>query len=456
MGVAAIGVLSRLFHIVNETGCRAGYTGTGTINNTNMQAKNVINTLLDHQFGRGRNLQEQSIIRFLIVVMVVLFDQQDLLFGDAEFPDRATELSTIAAIVLAAILLVSFSFRSPDSNPALISSLAVFDSALVSFGLYQIGEHGFIVYPIYFMIIFGYGARFGNRYLFLVAILSITFFAVATHLEPFWEGKAALRVSLMLGLFLVSMYSAMLMRRMRVAQLEAEQANRNKSEFVANIGHEFRTPLNAIIGYSEILAENAEEQGRNEDLADIKRVHQSGLHLLGLVDNLMDFSKIEAGKLELDEKQFNLGEMIDEVVATSSPLVQRKNNRLTIRAENVPNVVFGDPFRIKQCLFNLLSNAAKFTEGGEITFEVTSMRLDTVDGMAFVVTDTGMGIAGKSLKHLFIDYHQGDLRDSQFGGTGLGLSITRKLARMMGGDIYVESTVGKGSIFTLWLPIGSK
>jgi len=418
-----------------------------------MTTRNVINTVLDHQFGSGRNLQEQSVIRFLIAIVVILYDQSEHLFHGVPFPENLIKQEIVLVILLAAIVLMVFSFRARESSPALVTSLAVFDSALVSLGLYQIGEHGFIVYPVYFMIIFGYGARFGIRYVFLVAILSITFFAVATGLHPYWGDKGALRISLMIGLLMVSIYSAMLMQRMRSAQKEAEQANRNKSAFVANIGHEFRTPLNAIIGYSEILMENAEEGGRNQDIADINRIHQSGLHLLGLVNNLMDFSKIEAGKLDLDEKRFDLGGLIDEVIAISTPLADRNNTRLTVRVGELPKTVHGDPFRLKQCLFNLLSNAAKFTKDGEITFEINMAHLGSLDYLAFAVTDTGIGISEENLEQLFQDYHQGDQVTSQFGGTGLGLSITKRLARLMGGDISANSTVGKGSTFKLIVPV---
>jgi len=237
------------------------------------------------------------------------------------------------------------------------------------------------------------------------------------------------------------------------ARGEAEQANRAKSTFLANMSHELRTPLNAIIGYSEMLREEAVDNGQESQAADLKRIEVAGKHLLALISDVLDLSKIEAGKAELFLETFSVAEMINEVVATTEPLVQKRGNVLRVKCPESTGTLYGDLTKLRQCLFNLLSNAAKFTEHGTITVDATREAQAGGDEVVLRVTDSGIGMTAEQVARLFEPFTQGDSSTSRkFGGTGLGLAITQHFCRMMGGDITVESFPGKGSCFTIRLP----
>jgi signal transduction histidine kinase/CheY-like chemotaxis protein len=240
-----------------------------------------------------------------------------------------------------------------------------------------------------------------------------------------------------------------------VAKEGAEQANRTKSAFLANMSHELRTPLNAIIGYSEMLQEEAEDTGNTEAVPDLKKIHGAGKHLLALINDILDLSKIEAGKMELFLETFEVRTLVDEVRATIHPLIEKNGNVLELDCPADVNGMHADVTRVRQILFNLLSNASKFTEKGTVRLQVR--REDDGDGDAdvvvFRVTDTGIGMTPEQLGKLFQAFSQADASTSRkYGGTGLGLVICRRFAQMMGGDVSVESTIGEGSIFTVRLP----
>lgn len=244
---------------------------------------------------------------------------------------------------------------------------------------------------------------------------------------------------------------------LRAATLRAEDASRAKSRFLANMSHEFRTPLNAIIGYSEILKEDAMEQGQVESVADLERINSAGRHLLAMVNEVLDLSKIEAGKTELIIEQFDVREMVEDAVATVRSLVETNDNKLSLHCEKSLGRMEADPVRVRQMLYNLLSNAGKFTECGEIRVTVRRIRepgLPAPDGwIVIAVSDTGIGMRPDQIESAFEAFGQLDPSTTrQHGGTGLGLAITKHYCEAMGGAISVESEPGKGSVFTLRLP----
>jgi signal transduction histidine kinase/CheY-like chemotaxis protein len=237
----------------------------------------------------------------------------------------------------------------------------------------------------------------------------------------------------------------------------AEYASRAKSEFLANMSHELRTPLNAIIGYSELLQEEVQDAGKEDALPDLKRINAAGKHLLGLINNILDLTKIEAGKTPLQVETFEIRRMIDEVVGTILPCVEEKKNQLHVNCSPDPGWMDGDPLKIRQILFNLLSNACKFTREGNIWLEAARHKEAGKDTITFWVRDTGIGMTSDQISRLFQPFHQGDAATARkFGGTGLGLAISYRFCRMMGGDIYVESRPGEGSAFACRLPVSTK
>ena len=238
-----------------------------------------------------------------------------------------------------------------------------------------------------------------------------------------------------------------------VAKEAAEQANRTKSSFLANMSHELRTPLNAIIGYSEMLEEEAEERGLEDLAPDLAKIHGAGRHLLTLINDVLDLSKIEAGKMELYLEDFDLTALVQDVESTLRSLVEKGQNTFEVRCPPDIGIMHGDLTRVRQILFNLLSNAAKFTQRGQVRLEVSPRRLRGEDWLEFAVADTGIGLEPEQQERLFQSFSQADPSTSRkYGGTGLGLVISRRFAQMLGGDITVQSALGEGSVFTVRLP----
>jgi GAF domain-containing protein len=233
---------------------------------------------------------------------------------------------------------------------------------------------------------------------------------------------------------------------------QLQQASENKSQFVSSMSHELRTPLNAIIGLTEMMVTNAARFGTEKAMEPLQRVNRAGTHLLGLINQVLDLSKIEAGKLELNVQTVELAPLIEEVIGTARQLAEQNKNRLILNAQENLGALTVDPLRLRQILLNLLSNACKFTKEGEVKLQARRVA-DGRDVIELSVSDTGIGMTAEQQAKLFEEFSQADATTAQrFGGTGLGLAITRKLARMMGGDVTVGSEPGKGSVFTVRLP----
>ncbi len=244
-------------------------------------------------------------------------------------------------------------------------------------------------------------------------------------------------------------------RDLAAALDQAETANRAKSAFLANMSHELRTPLNAIMGYSEMVEEEAQDAGHSQYIADLKRIRSSGAYLLSLINDILDLSKIEAGKFELYAERFKVATLMEDVMVTVKPLIERNGNTGEMRIGRGVEMIYTDMTRLRQILFNLLSNAAKFTHHGSIKFYADrALTSGGEPAVEFHVEDTGIGIAPEKLAHLFEDFTQADVSTTRkYGGTGLGLSISRRFAQLMGGTLIVESEPGRGSKFTFVLPL---
>jgi len=236
---------------------------------------------------------------------------------------------------------------------------------------------------------------------------------------------------------------------------QLELASERKSQFLASMSHELRTPLNAIIGLTDMLVTNAARFGTEKAQEPLQRVNRAGTHLLGLINQVLDLSKIEAGKLELNPQTVQLTPLINEVIGTAGQLAEQNKNRLIVDTQEDLGALTVDPMRLRQILLNLLSNACKFTKEGEVRLRARRVA-NGREWIELAVADTGIGMTPEQQAKLFEEFSQGDAMTAQrFGGTGLGLALSRKLARMMGGDVTVTSEPGKGSVFAVRLPGGA-
>jgi signal transduction histidine kinase/CheY-like chemotaxis protein len=252
----------------------------------------------------------------------------------------------------------------------------------------------------------------------------------------------------------LAIQNARLFREIEDKGRQLEAADRHKSEFLANMSHELRTPLNAIIGYSEMLQEDAADLGAEQFTDDLKKINAAGKHLLELINAVLDLSKIEAGKMELYLESFDAATLVRDIAAVIQPLAAKNANRLEVHCPEAIGTMRADLTKVRQALFNLLSNACKFTERGTVSLAVMREAVDGQDTMTFQVSDTGIGMTAEQLARLFEAFSQADAATTRkYGGTGLGLALSRRLCRMMDGDVTAESESGRGSTFTIRLPV---
>ena len=241
---------------------------------------------------------------------------------------------------------------------------------------------------------------------------------------------------------------------LKVAKELADSANKAKTHYLANMSHELRTPMNAIIGYSEMLMEDAEDGDNKELHDDLKKINHAGTHLLSLINAVLDLSKIEAGKMDVYLETFSVGDLFESVESTVKALVDKNDNQFVVLLDPALSEMHADLTKIRQTLFNLISNAAKFTKNGTITLAGNKRKVDATDWAEFDVSDTGIGIPENKLDHIFDQFSQAEESTTKnFGGTGLGLGISRKFCQLMGGDLTVSSTMGSGSTFSVRLPV---
>ena len=237
---------------------------------------------------------------------------------------------------------------------------------------------------------------------------------------------------------------------MQIKMEKARSASEAKSDFLAKISHELRTPLNAIIGYSEMLMEDAGDDGLDSFVEDLDKIRSSGTHLLTLINDLLDISKIEAGKMDLHLEDFKLKDLISSIEDTTKPLVEKNGNKLVVEIDKSLVTIKNDETKLKQVLLNMISNSSKFTKKGKVTLKISE---ETRDRVKFELSDTGIGMTEDQLKNVFEEFAQAETSTSKdYGGTGLGLPICKKITELMGGKIEVQSKIGEGTTFSIIVP----
>jgi len=239
-------------------------------------------------------------------------------------------------------------------------------------------------------------------------------------------------------------------KEMQLKMEKARSASEAKSDFLAKISHELRTPLNAIIGYSEILMEDASDEGLDAFVEDLDKIHSSGTHLLTLINDLLDISKIEAGKMDLHLEEFNLNKLVSLIEATTKPLLEKNANKFVVKIDKSIETMKNDETKLKQVLLNMISNSSKFTKKGTVSLKISGEAKDMVK---FELSDTGIGMTKDQLNNVFEEFTQAETSTSKdYGGTGLGLPICKKITELMGGKIDVQSKIGEGTTFSITVP----
>lgn len=398
--------------------------------------------------GRLGSEHEQAFIRVAIGTLVCLYFliialRSDIQAHGANFSFVWVMLGFIAA----SIGLIVHIVYHPRDLPLRKLVAAALDSGAVTYFFFNAAEHALPLYFLYLWIIFGYGFRYGRKYLLFILALSLSGFGAALLILPYWAHNLFLGIGLWVGMLFVSLYVNKLVGRLTAALQHAEAANQAKRSFISSVSHELRTPLNAIIGMADLLHSTQ----LNADQTDMVRSMDNASHLmLSLIEDVLDFSKIEAGKLVIENVEFDLHHLINGTIDIFK--YQANARGLNLMAKIHPDVPFalrGDPHHLRQVLVNLLANAVKFTEKGHIILRIETVAdSDQIVHLRFAVEDTGIGISDEAKAKVFESFTQADDSTTRrYGGTGLGTTISKQLVELMGGKLGLHSTVGMGSTF---------
>lgn len=389
---------------------------------------------------------EQAIVRLIIGALIVLY-----FLPDISKPGGTQVLYVESAYVAIGALIFLLILYSPAASPARRVLALLTDLSTLTWYMAFLGERAAPLFLVYIWVTLANGFRFGQQYLLISLGLSVTGFSVVLWLSDFWRAHLEFGSWLLFGFITLCLYVRSLVTKLFDALARAEAANQAKRRFISVVSHEMRTPLNAIIGMSDLLRDTS----LNREQADmLQTLRGSARVMLGLVEDVLDFSKIEAGKLALDNSDFDLHALVNSTcrIIASQALAKNVDFVVSIMPE-VPPAVRGDPHYLRQILINLAGNAVKFTERGSVTLHVAAQEeTDAKVRLKFSVRDTGIGISPEAQGRIFESFAQGEQSTARrFGGTGLGTTIAKQLVELMGGRIGLESAVGLGSTF--WFEI---
>jgi two-component system sensor histidine kinase RpfC len=418
-----------------------------------MNLRSLITHVRDRFSGRPDSEHEQALIRLLVGgLLFVYLLPEAFAEGLAGKADGLFLLAMVCYLLLAAAIFAWIYFRPAPSAVRRVAG-ATLDTGAVTFFMLNTGEYGSPLYLVYLWITFGNGIRFGRRYLQFCLGLSTAGFTAVLLCNDYWAAHRTMGIGMMIGMVLLASYVSTLVTRMFDALGRAEAANRAKRRFLSTVSHEMRTPLNAIIGMNDLLRDTP----LTPEQAEMARaMHEASRSMLKLVEDVLDISKIEAGKVAIEETDFDLHGLLN---STMSVLLHQAEVRgLYLQSHimpEVPHAVRGDPYHLRQVLYNLMGNGIKFTETGGVTLAVSCVaESDHVVRLRFAIRDTGIGIAADAQARIFESFTQADDSTTRrYGGTGLGTTISKQLVEMMGGQIGLESTVGKGATFWFELPL---
>ncbi len=419
------------------------------------RARRIFSWIASRLRNRPDSEHEMTVNRLALSSVAFGYLLVAALFGHMDAEKMLVSDGPVFAIYqMASIILFCHLLYQPGASVVRRLIGMVLDFGIFSYGMHVGGETFAPLYPIYLWTIFGNGFRFGVPYLLAASGISVIAFGAVIATTDFWQAQSGLAAGLTAGLILLPLYVSTLIRKLSEAKRQAEEANRAKSVFLASISHEFRTPLNAIIGLSDLLR-NTSLDNEQEEMTET--VGKSGRQLLNLINSVLDFSRAEAGQVTIKTADFDLLSTLGEIRNMLAVETRRKGIRLSIHCTpRTPQLLAGDKRHLEEVLVNLAGNAVKFTENGYVAIAVDAV---IHDGdrvrLRFEVSDTGIGISEEALTRIFERFTQADETIiDRFGGTGLGLAIVKQIVELHGGKIGVESAVGKGSTF--WFEIELK
>jgi two-component system sensor histidine kinase RpfC len=403
------------------------------------------------RFRRRSGEHEQLILRIAFTTLILSYLLIELRLGNPQGVTHAQILFAAEYLVFS-ILLAAYVFFKPNASRRRVFLTMICDIGATTYVMLISHDTGPIFFGIFLWVIVGNGIRFGTWSLVTSYISSIIGFMMVVFLNEYWKSNPRLSIGLMLTLTLIPPYILKLRNQLNRAIEEAERASRAKSDFLSNMSHEMRTPLNGVIGASDLLISTRLDEEQKTLVSTLK---QSAQLLLKLIDNILDLSKIESGKLVSEKVDFDLHKLVNSTLEMFLPQVEKKDISLSVRFS--PETSFalqGDPLHLQQIIINLVGNAIKFTSKGSVELRISTLEQDMHKTLLrFEVIDTGIGISTQNLARIFESFTQADHSITRtYGGTGLGTTISKQLVHLMGGRMGVQSEEGIGSIFWFEIP----